>query len=137
MQKKPSPTPRKPVERSTWITLILLFVNTLLFFLFYRVLILIADRAQLPLLGFIAMGLYMALLIGFLLGYLIYNRFLYRKGLTADDLPVTMTPAEKEAFLEDGRERLRKSRWVMLILIPLLLTFFFDTIDLFIVDRFR
>ena len=83
------------------------------------------------------MALYTALLLGFLLAYLIYNRFLYRKGLTEEDLPDSMTPEQKQAFLEDGRTRLKKSKWMMLIILPLVLTFLFDAVDLFLLDLFR
>jgi hypothetical protein len=87
--------------------------------------------------SFVVMLLYMALLLGFTLGYLIYNRFLYRKNVTADQLPDTMTPEQKQAFIEDGKERLRKSKWMMLIILPLVLTFLFDAVDLFLLDLFR
>ena len=83
------------------------------------------------------MILYMVLLIGFLLGYLIYNRFLYRKNINFEDLPDTMSAEEKHAFIEDGKARLHKSKWVMLIVLPLVITFLVDAFDLFILDMFR
>ena len=77
------------------------------------------------------------LVVGFVLGYLIYNRFLYRKGITIDQLPDTMTLAEKEAFLADGERRLERSKWMMTVIFPLVFTFLMDAIDLFILDLFR
>ena len=72
-----------------------------------------------------------------LLAYLIYNRFLYRKGVTHEDLPDTMTYEEKQAFIDDGNARLKKSKWMMLIILPLVVTFLIDTFDLFILEMFR
>ena len=117
--------------------LVILILNTILFFGVYRVLLHYADLTQNAYYSFCVMVLYMALFLGFLLGYLIYNRFLYRKGLTVEDLPDTMTLEEKEAFLADGKERLRKSKWVMLIVLPLVITFLADAVDLFLLDLFR
>ena len=117
--------------------LVILIVNTILFFGVYRVLLYYADLSQNAYYSFCVMILYMALFLGFLLGYLIYNRFLYRKGLTAEDLPDTMSAEEKEAFIADGKARLQKSKWVMLIILPLVITFLVDAIDLFILDMFR
>lgn len=117
--------------------LIILIVNTVLFLSVYRVLLHYGELAQNAYYSFCAMILYMALFLGFLIGYLIYNRFLYRKNLTIEDLPDTMSYAEKEAFLEDGKERLRKSKWVMLIILPIVVTFLVDAVDLFILDMFR
>ena len=117
--------------------LLLLVLNTVLFFSVYRVLLYYADMAKNAIYSFCTMLLYMALLLGFVIAYLIYNRFLYRKGLTEQDLPDTMSPEEKKAFLDDGNERLKKSKWMMLIILPLVITFLIDAVDLFILDLFR
>lgn len=128
---------KSPLNKSVLRDALLLLVNTVLFFGFYKALLFYAEGTDETFLSFCVMILYMALLLGFVLAYLIYNRFLYRKGLTAEDLPDTMTPAQKEAFLEDGRARLRRSKWMMLIILPLVLTFLFDCVDLFILELFR
>ena len=118
-------------------TLGLLALNTLLFFVLYRVLLYYTEMTDNPYYSFIVMVLYMALLLGFVLAYLIYNRFLYRRGLTHEDLPDTMSPVEKQAFLDDGEMRLKKSKWMMLVIFPLVFTFLIDAIDLFVFDIFR
>ena len=117
--------------------LLLLLLNTVLLFGIYKTLLFYAENTNETFYSFCVMALYTALLLGFLLAYLIYNRFLYRKGLTLEDLPDTMTLEEKERFLEDGRVRLKKSKWMMLIILPLVLTFLFDAVDLFLLDLFR
>lgn len=118
-------------------TLGLLALNTLLFFVLYRVLLYYTEMTDNPYYSFIVMVLYMALLLGFVLAYLIYNRFLYRRGLTHEDLPDTMSPTQKQAFLDDGEARLKKSKWMMLVIFPLVFTFLIDAIDLFVFDIFR
>lgn len=134
---------RKPTFGELWKNnknaryLILLAINTILFFAVYRVLLFYAERTDETYYSFIVMVLYMVLLAVFVIWYLIYNRFLYRKNLTKDDLSSDMTDEEKEAFLADGRERLAKSKWMMLIIFPLVFTFLIDAVDLFILDLFR
>ena len=114
--------------------LILLAVNTLLCFVLYRTLLFYADLTDKTFGAFLVMVLYMALLLGFTLAYLIYNRFLWRKGLTAEQLPADWSAERKCAFLADGERRLRRSKWMMLIIIPLLFTFLMDTLELFILE---
>lgn len=128
------PPTEQEKKRSNRRYMILLIINTLLSFTLYRILLLYAERTDDTIWSFLVMIAYMALLLGFGLAYLIYNRFLYRKGVTADMLPEEWSAQQKCAFLEDGERRLRRSRWMMLILIPLLFTFMIDTFDLFIVD---
>lgn len=116
---------------------VILILNTILFMSVYFVLLRYADLTQNAYYSFLVMILYMALFLGFLLAYLIYNRFLYRKGLTVEDLPDTMSTEEKEAFIADGKRRLQKSKWMMLIILPLVITFLVDAVDLFVLDLFR
>lgn len=135
--KRSTTEPQKAPTGRPLRTVLLLAVNTVLFFAVYKVLLYYAEFAENAYYSFVVMLLYMVLLLGFVLGYLIYNRFLYRKSLTVEDLPDTMTAAEKEAFLADGRARLQKSKWMMLVIFPLVFTFLMDAIDLFILDLFR
>lgn len=114
--------------------IVLLIVNTLLFFSVYRILLFYAELTDDTYWSFVVMVLYLALLLGFVMAYLIYNRFLYRKGLTRDQLCSDWTEEQKDAFFADGERRLARSRWMMLIIFPLLFTFFIDVTDLFIID---
>ena len=76
----------------------------------------------------------MALLLGFTLAYLVYNRFFYKKGLTKEQLPDDWSEEKKEAFLADGENRMKKSRFMLLIIVPLIITFLFDTLYLFVLE---
>ena len=116
--------------------LLLLIVNTVLFFVIYRVPLAYAELTDKTFAAFVVMVLYLLLLLCFGFAYLIYNRFLYRKGVTPEQLPDDWSAAQKIAFIEDGKRRLERSKWMLTIIFPLLFTFLFDAVDLFIIDPF-
>ena len=116
--------------------LLLVVVNTVLLFMVYRVLLYYAEMTDETVWSALVVALYAAALLGFVLAYFIYNRFLYRKGVTAEQLPDTMTDEEKQAFIDDGNRRLEKSRWMMVVILPLVLVFLLDAIQLFIWEPF-
>ena len=74
---------------------------------------------------------YAGLAGAFALGYVIYNRGFSRRYVTPDHLPDTMTAEEKAAWIASGEERFRRSRWVITILYPLILTLLMDLFYLF------
>ena len=137
MKKEPNEITPETQQKKGIRYLALLAVNTVLFFALYRLLLTYAEMSEKTFASFTVLALYTALFLGFLLGYLIYNRFLYRKGLTLEDLPADWSEEKKSEFLADGARRLEKSKWMMTIIFPLALTFFIDAIDLFIFDLFR
>ena len=124
---------KKPIDKNELRRLLILVLNTLLFFTVYRVLIYYGDMTESTFASFVTMVVYMVLLLGFVLGYLIYNRFLYRKGVTRDELPDDWSEEEKTAFIEDGERRLQKSKWVLTVLVPIALVFAVDMIYLFVI----
>lgn len=74
------------------------------------------------------------IIVGTSLGlyFVIYNKGFTRKDVTPDMLPDTMTAAEKQAYIEDGKMRLRKSRWVLTILVPVISAIAIDLCILFL-----
>lgn len=74
-------------------------------------------------------------LLGF--GFVIYNRGFSGKGVTPDMLPDTMTDKEKEAFLQDSKQRLDRSRWVLTVLIPIILSLALDMMYLFLLPTLQ
>lgn len=66
--------------------------------------------------------------------YLIYNRGFSRKGVTAEMLPADWTDEQKNSFIKDGEDRLKKTKWMLLLMIPLILTFLMDCLYLLITD---
>ncbi|MBQ7335075.1 MAG: hypothetical protein IJW92_01195 [Clostridia bacterium] len=82
-------------------------------------------------LGFPIHYIYLTAAAGLAIYYVIYNRGFAGKGITPEMLPDTMSPEEKQEFIEDCRRRLKKSRWVLTILLPLIITFAIDIFYLF------
>ena len=73
---------------------------------------------------------YLYLLAGGALGiyYVVYNRGFIGKNLTPDALPADMTAADKQKFIEDCMQRMKKSRWMLTIIIPIIITIAIDVI---------
>ena len=135
MENKP-PVPPKTPQKNVWPFLLLLAGNTVLSLCSYQVLLRLAAMSEQPVWTFLVMLLYAALAVGFVLAYLIYNRFLYRKGVTPEQLPEDWSAERKVEFLADGERRLKRSKWMMLVIFPLIVTFLYDAIDLFLLDMF-
>lgn len=82
----------------------------------------------------VVLWVYFALTLGFTAAYIIYNRAFTRRNLTPDMLPDSMTPYEKEEFIADGERRLERSKWMLTIIFPLLMTFCLDVFYMYIVE---
>lgn len=106
--------------------LIQLVINSLIIVPLYFV---IATNVQFPYLHYI----YLLAGAALALYYVIYNRGFVGRNATPQSLPNSMSPAEKQAFLEDCRLRQKKSRWVLTFLIPIVLTFLADAAILYLV----
>ena len=108
-----------------------------------RMLILIANTIGftalyyiLPVLGFFYMPhIYLAVGGGLSIWYIIYNRGFNLKGKTPDMLSDTLTLEERQKLIRESEERFEKTRWALLILLPLLLVFLIDTIYLFMIPE--
>jgi len=70
------------------------------------------------------------LIVGAILGivYVIYNRGFSAKGVTPEMLPDTMSYEEKLAFIENGKQRLKRSRWMLTLILPIIVTLCIDMI---------
>ena len=55
-------------------------------------------------------------------------------NVTPEMLPASMSAEEKDEFIEDGKRRLEKSKWMLLIIFPLLMTFIFDTVGMYLIE---
>ena len=106
-----------------------LLLNTVLFYGVYAVLC--NTPAYLAVLW-----IYFAALLGFSAAYVIYNRGFFRKNLTVEMLPDTMSLEEKEAFLNDVKHRADSSKWMITIIFPLVMTFMIDIVILFMLEPF-
>lgn len=65
-------------------------------------------------------------------GYVFYNRGFTRKNLTVEMLPLEWSEQEKTEYIEDGKRRMKKSKWCIAVIFPLVFTFFIDLFYLFI-----
>ena len=77
--------------------------------------------------------IYMGISAVLILIYVIYNKGFVYKDATPEMLPNTMTPEQKETVLGEAKARLRKSRWMLTVLVPIILTFMADIIYLFLI----
>lgn len=103
------------------------FVNTVLFYGTYVVLLgLIPESST------VILTVYLVLLAAFSFGYVFYNRGFTRKNLTVEMLPPTWSEDEKREYVEDGQRRMKRSKWCITVIFPLVFTFFMDLFYLFI-----
>ena len=69
--------------------------------------------------------------------FIVYNRGFAAKNATPEQLPNTMTLQEKQAFIQDGKDRLDRSRWMLTLILPMILAIAFDLTYLFIFPYFQ
>ena len=65
--------------------------------------------------------------------YVIYNRGMSRKGVSEDMLPDEWDADRKREYVEDGKKRLGRSRWMLSFIIAFVVTFAAEAIVLFFV----
>ena len=105
-----------------------LILNTVVFFGLYSFLVNKTDY-MMP-----TLWVYFVLTAGFCFSYVIYNRGFSRMKLTPDMLPASMSAEEKSAYIADGAERLERSKWMLTIIFPLLMTFILDILNMYILE---
>lgn len=79
---------------------------------------------------------YMAIFGVSLVVYIIYNRAFTRKGITIEMLPDIWSAEKKVAYILDGEEKLKRSQWLMYIIIPFLVPIGADALILFLWDPY-
>ena len=105
-----------------------LVLNTVVFFGLYSYLV------EQPKLMMPTLWVYFILTAGLCFSYVIYNRGFSRMKLTPDMLPDSMSMDEKKAFIEDGQVRIERSKWMLTIIFPLLMTFILDILNMYILE---
>lgn len=115
-----------------WRLLLIVVMNTIILFGVYRLLLQFFPQHYA-----LIMGVYLALTAGFVFAYFIYNRGMTRRNITPDMLPDEWSEEQKNAYIMDGVERMQRSKWMLTIIFPLVLTFLFDSIELFWGDTLR
>ena len=134
-QREPSPLSevtaplRSSAKAFNWKLLLIVVLNTIIIFGFYRL--------MLNFLYFeLVMGAYLVLTAGFVFAYVIYNRGFTRRNVTREMMPEEWSEEQKVAYVMDGERRMQKSKWMLTIIFPLILTFMFDFIELYWGDMF-
>ena len=70
------------------------------------------------------------------LWYIIYNKGMIGKLPDAEMLPMTWDKQTREDFLADLKKRREKSKRIMLILVPMVFTFCYKILDLYLFPDF-
>lgn len=81
-------------------------------------------------------GAYVLVSAAMIVAYFAYNRAFTGRGVTYEMLPDTMTDKEKREYLDDVAEREKRSRWMLMIIFPLITTLMIDMLKLFVIDRY-
>lgn len=133
------PKSRRPLTKEMQRRIYFLVANTIaLFFIYFGCIN--VDVTVIPagkitdypiLLGQIVYLAYWLAFAVVLLAYFIYNRAFTRKNITPDMLPPTWSAEKRLEYVEDGKRRLEKSKWMLSLIIPLLVTIAADAIYLF------
>ena len=113
---------KKQVSKGAVARFLVLIVVCVLTVLIYRVLL------ETPA-GFYVFVGYMAAATVLIFTYVIYNRGFSRRGLTEEMLPDTMSAEEKKEFIESGKRRMKRSSWMLIPIIALLLTFLLEILE--------
>ena len=71
-----------------------------------------------------------------IIAYFIINRAFTGSGVTYEMLPDTMTHKEKEEYLADVADRERRSRPMLMVIFPIILTLLVYLFRLFVLDGF-
>ena len=113
----------KKINKSALVLLAIVILSSVLVYGTYKILL---ERFYLAVLV-----AYMVIETVFILAYLIYNRGFSRKGVTREMLPAEWSEDKKDEFIHSGEERLKSSRWMLVIILAFLFTFFIEIIELY------
>ena len=83
------------------------------------------------------MIVYMAIFTAFLLAYVFYNRGFSRRNVTEDQLPDSWSEEQRREYVEDGKRRMDRSRWMLIPILAFGLTLAFDAMELFVLPFFE
>ncbi len=123
-----SPEPKKQFSQKGKKEISLLFACCLLFMLVYFA----AVNIPVPIISFAVTALYMSGLAAFVVIYVVYNYAFTRKNVTAEMLPDDWSPEKKTDYVQKGKDRAEKSRWMIFVIFPLAVTFIADILYLFV-----
>lgn len=127
------PEPKKATKQDKllfWLVLGCSAASALLYFTLVELSKYMESLITAQVLGIGIMVLYAVVGAAFLFTYIIYNRGFTRDNITPDMLPDTMSEQQKEAFIQSGKDRKRKSKWMIIVIFALFVPLAIDFIVL-------
>ena len=106
-----------------------LIIHTVVFFALYSYLVNVSEAVMMA-----TLWCYFGLTAAFCLAYIIYNRGFSRLNVTPEMLPASMSIEEKTAFIEEAKLRIEKSKWMLTVIFPLIMTFIIDILNMWIFE---
>ena len=76
-----------------------------------------------------AIVIYSVLILAAALWYISYNRGVLGK-ISPEMLPTEWDEGQKKSFMDEYYERRKNSKWALMLLVPLIATFFFEILDI-------
>jgi len=111
--------------------LLILFVNSVLFYALLRLIIALGERLQNPYVYYIGSSAYMIAAGALIIAYFALNGGTFNKfNPTWDDLPDGWTSEKKAEFLRKLPERQGKAKQLLFILLPLIVSIFLSYMEL-------
>jgi hypothetical protein len=117
-----------------WKLLAMLLLNLAIVFGVYKYFVLVLAKQSL---GYYVgiMWTYLALSAVLAVAYFVYNRGMIHR-VDDEQLPDTWSAEQKVRFKREGAERQRKSRWILLWLIPLIFTLAWEIVEVYLLQVF-
>ena len=122
------PSQKKELSPKTRQLAISVVINSVILrFVYYG-----AMALNVPIISMIVTWGYMLVFGGFLVAYVAYNRAFTRREITPDMLPDDWPLEKKQEYINSGKIRMEKSRWMLSVIIPFLVTFMAEALYLFV-----
>ena len=108
-----------------------LFLNFVLFYALYRIIIEFSERLRMPVIYYVGAGVYAGIAVVTFIWFFVLNGFTFDKEeRTIDELPEKWTSDKKMEFLGKQSENKAKARRLMYILLPIVIVLLVDYIGL-------
>lgn len=129
LRKLPENSKRKPISKESRKLFLYTMINLVVLMSIYFYFVKIEVIA--------VMFVYMALTLVLSVAFVIYNRGFAKKDVTPEMLPSEWSEEKKREFIDDGKTRLQKSRWMITVILPLFVTLCADFIIIQTIPYFR
>ena len=127
VNKKTYTPEEKAARKVVVIRLIILILVSAALFAVYRV-AMILPHPVFP----IVLTTYVVAFTAVIVAYLIYNRCMVRRNVTVEMLPDDWSDEKKTEYVEDGKRRLKRSSWMLMLILAFTFTFVFEMFELYV-----